>query len=82
MLCVSTAHGILPDKRNDSGISFRLWLAESRETSLLHIRIPQELGPTFLVLLACDLSGGISPFQKLEGRLHFSVSGSAHRHHE
>jgi hypothetical protein len=47
-----------------------------------HICIPQEFGPPFLVLLACDLSGGISPFQELYGRLHFPVSRSAHRHHE
>jgi len=82
MLCGSTAHGILPNKRNDSWISFRLWLAESRETPLLHICIPQELGPPFFILLACDLPGGISSLQELQRRLHSPVSSSPHGHHK
>ena len=73
---------IMPGKHNDSWNSSGLWLPESRSTALFHICIPQELGPPFLVLLACDLSGGISPFQELRGRLHFPVSSSAHGYHE
>src|SRR5208337_2584767 len=76
------AYGILPDKRNDSWISFRLWLAESRETPLLHICIPQQFGPPFFVFLARYLAGGVSPLQQSQRRLHFPVGSPAHGHHE
>ena len=82
MLFGSTTYEILPDKRNNSRISFRPRLDRSEGLSLFHICVPQERGPPLFVFLACDLSGGISPFEELQGRLHFAVSGSAHRRHE
>jgi hypothetical protein len=77
--------GILPGKHNDFWGFIkprdRGWLNQV-SNSLFHIRVSQKLGPSLFVFLACDLSGGISPFEELQGRLHFAVSGSAHRRHE
>jgi hypothetical protein len=55
---------------------------ESKPMSPFHIGIPQEFGPPFLVFLACDLPGSVSPFQELQRRLHFPVGSPPHRHHE
>jgi hypothetical protein len=47
-----------------------------------HIGVPQKLGPSFFVFVACDLPGRISPLQKLQRRLHLSVGSPPHGDHE
>ena len=82
MLCWNMLRGHLAGQFNRPQISLRLWPAVSIGISLPHTLIPQELRPPFLVLLACYLSRGISPFQELQGRLEFPVGGSTDGHQE
>jgi hypothetical protein len=44
--------------------------------------IAQQFGPPFLVLVARQLPGGVSPLQQLHRRLHCSVSYTPHWRHE
>jgi len=58
------------------------WLVECRLRALFRIGIPQEFAPPFFVFLAGDLTGGISPLQELQRRLHLPIGDSSHRHQE
>jgi hypothetical protein len=66
----------------DVRLSLRIVVEWSKDISLFRIDIPLEFGSPFLVFLACDLAGGVSPLQELQRRLHLPVSGPPHRHHE
>ena len=53
-----------------------------RSIFLFHVGIAQEFGPPFFVFLACDLPGGISSLQELQGRLHLPIGSPVNGHHE
>jgi len=82
--CMSPAllAGLTVGKVSSLAFMSRVVLATLWQISLFHICIPQELGSPFFVFLACDLSGGISPLQELQGRLHLPIGDSSHRHHK